>query len=160
MPALIKGKTASTRRRIGVLIVSAAIATIGLAAPSSAEDYIWSMVTNTAGLGDQGFNDMAKIGVEASAEALGGKPLVIQSANKSQLVPNLQQAVDSGSTVTTGVGFGIRDALTEVAIANPDAKFTLIDAVAVDKDRIRCRTWQALPSVNRKAHSLRASPPP
>jgi basic membrane protein A len=135
MPALIKGKTASTRRRIGVLIVSAAIATIGLAAPSSAEDYIWSMVTNTAGLGDQGFNDMAKIGVEASAEALGGKPLVIQSANKSQLVPNLQQAVDSGSTVTTGVGFGIRDALTEVAIANPDAKFTLIDAVAVDKDK-------------------------
>ncbi|MCI5078641.1 BMP family ABC transporter substrate-binding protein [Oricola sp.] len=116
---------------------SAALVALSLGAsnPASAEDYIWSMVTNTAGLGDQGFNDLAKIGVEASVEKLGGKELVIQSANKSQLVPNLKQAIDSGSTVTTGVGFGIRDALTEVAIANPDAKFTLIDAVAVDKDK-------------------------
>lgn len=135
MTALFNRKTASPRRRSGALITSVAIATLAIAAPASAADYVWSMVTNTAGLGDQGFNDLAKVGVEASAEMLGGEALVIQSANKSQLVPNLQQAVDSGSTVTTGVGFGIRDALTQVAIANPDAKFTLIDAVAVDRDK-------------------------
>ncbi|WP_346894172.1 BMP family ABC transporter substrate-binding protein [uncultured Roseibium sp.] len=131
-----KGKPALSRR-FGALTTSAALLALclGTTAPASAEDFIWSMVTNQAGLGDQGFNDLAKLGVEKSAEKFGGKPLVIQSANQSQFVPNLQQAIDSGSTVTTGVGFGIRDALTQVAIANPDAKFTLIDAVAVGKDK-------------------------
>ncbi|MDJ0933082.1 BMP family ABC transporter substrate-binding protein [Breoghania sp.] len=93
------------------------------------------MVTNQADLGDQGFNDLAKLGVETSAKELGGKPLVIQSANQSQFVPSLQQAIDQGSTVTTGVGFGIRDALTQVATSNPQARFTLIDALALDKDK-------------------------
>lgn len=137
MPAMFKGMSVSTRRRLGALMATAALVSLGLGAPApaSAGDFVWSMVTNQAGLGDQGFNDLAKLGVETSAKELGGKPLVIQSANQSQFVPNLQQAVDSGSTVTTGVGFGIRDALSQVAIANPDAKFTLIDAVAVDKDK-------------------------
>jgi len=137
MPASFKDMPTTNRRRFGALTASAALLAFGLGAPApaAAEDYVWSMVTNAAGLGDQGFNDLAKLGVEASAEKLGGETLVIQSANQSQFVPNLQQAVDSGSTVTTGVGFGIRDALTQVAIANPDAKFTLIDAVAVDADK-------------------------
>ncbi|MFZ2103031.1 MAG: BMP family ABC transporter substrate-binding protein [Oricola sp.] len=121
-------------RRTAVLL-AASLAFFSASAAYADDGMVWSMVTNQAGLGDQGFNDLAKLGVETSAKELGGKPLVIQSTNQSQFVPNLQQAVDSGSTVTTGVGFGIRDALTEVAISNPDAKFTLIDAVAVDKDK-------------------------
>nr|WP_295463656.1 BMP family ABC transporter substrate-binding protein [Mesorhizobium sp.] len=137
MPALLNALTVSNRRRFGAMMASAAFLALGLgiSPPASAADFVWSMVTNQAGLGDQGFNDLAKLGVETSAKELGGKPLVIQSSNQSQFVPNLKQAVDSGSTVTTGVGFGIRDALTEVALANPGAKFTLIDAVAVDKDK-------------------------
>lgn len=137
MHTCLKEMSVSNRRRFGALMASAALLAfgVGLSSPAAAEDFVWSMVTNQAGLGDQGFNDLAKLGVETSAKELGGKPLVIQSSNQSQFVPNLQQAVDSGSTVTTGVGFGIRDALTEVALANPNAKFTLIDAVAVDKDK-------------------------
>ncbi len=121
--------------RSALAAVALATALTAFAAPALAADYVWSMVTNAAGLGDQGFNDLAKLGVETSVKELGGRALVIQSNNQSQFIPNLQQAIASGSTVTTGVGFGIRDALTQVAIAHPDAKFTLIDAVAVGKDK-------------------------
>ena len=131
---LHRTRIAPLSRAVSTSIIAIALG-LGTPAIAFAEDYVWSMVTNQAGLGDQGFNDLAKLGVETSAKELGGKPLVLQSSNQSQFVPNLQQAVDSGSTVTTGVGFGIRDALTEVAIANPEARFTLIDAVAVDKDK-------------------------
>ena len=143
MPASLDFLSPTNRRRFGALVAGAALLASGLATSTSATaaDFVWSMVTNQAGLGDQGFNDLAKLGVETSAKELGGRPLVIQSSNQSQFIPNLQQAIDSGSTVTVGVGFGIRDAVTEVAVANPDAKFTLIDAVAVDKDK------KALPNV-------------
>ncbi len=99
-------------------------------------DYVWTMVTDQAGLGDQGFNDLAKAGLDASAADLGGEVQVIQSTEQAQYVPNLQQAVDSGATVTTGVGFLLAEAMAEVALDNPDSFFTLIDAVATDADGV------------------------
>jgi basic membrane protein A and related proteins len=100
----------------------------------AASDYVWTMITDQAGLGDKGFNDLAKLGIDQSVEQLGGKAQILQSTDQAQYVTNLQQAVSSGSTVTTGVGFLLTDALSEVAQANPDAKFTLIDAIAADAD--------------------------
>lgn len=94
----------------------------------------WVMVTDQAGLGDQGFNDLAYAGLEAAAAELGGTPSVIESSEQAQYVPNLQQAVDDGATMTVGVGFLLTDAIVEVATANPDAAFVLIDAVAADAD--------------------------
>ena len=119
----------------GVLMASVAATAIawGSATPAGAADYVWTMVTDQAGLGDQGFNDLAKLGLDMSAKDAGGKVQVIQSSDQSQFVPNLQQAVNTGSTVTVGVGFLIKDAVTEVAMANPKAHFTLIDAVSTDK---------------------------
>ena len=96
-------------------------------------DYRWVMVTDQAGLGDQGFNDLAFAGVTQAAEELGGEAEAIESSEQAQYVPNLQQAVDSGATMTVGVGFLIVDAMVEVAQANPDARFVLIDAVAADE---------------------------
>lgn len=100
----------------------------------SSSDYTWTMVTDQAGLGDQGFNDLAKLGLDDSVSELGGTAQVIQSSEQSQYVTNLQQAVDSGATVTTGVGFLLADAMVEVAQDNPDANFTLIDSTAHDAD--------------------------
>ncbi|MDO8383023.1 MAG: BMP family ABC transporter substrate-binding protein [Microbacterium sp.] len=101
--------------------------------PAEGDEYIWTMVTDQAGLGDKGFNDLAKLGLDQSVESLGGEAQVIQSNDQAQYVTNLQQAVTGGATVTTGVGFLLVDAMVEVATANPDAYFTLIDAVATDE---------------------------
>ncbi len=100
-----------------------------------AKNYKWVMVTDQAGLGDKGFNDLAKAGIDQCASQLGGTSQAIQSAEQAQYVPNLQQAVGSGATLTVGVGFLIQDAMAEVATAHPDAKFVLIDAVATDANK-------------------------
>lgn len=97
-------------------------------------DRLWMMVTDQAGLGDQGFNDLAWEGTTTAAERFGGETRVIESSEQAQYVPNLQQALDLGASMTTGVGFLIADAMSEVAGANPDGRFVLIDAVATDAD--------------------------
>lgn len=128
---------------VGALVAGAltlsACASDGPEAPSTAapdveSEYVWTMVTDQAGLGDAGFNDLAKLGLDQSVEELGGRAQVLQSSDQAQYVTNLQQAVTSGSTVTTGVGFLLTDAIIEVAQANPDALFTLIDAEAFDEN--------------------------
>ncbi|MXZ97458.1 MAG: BMP family ABC transporter substrate-binding protein [Acidimicrobiaceae bacterium] len=90
----------------------------------------WVMVTDQAGLGDEGFNDLAWAGISQAASELGGSGDVIESSEQAQYVPNLQQSVDAGANLTVGVGFLITDAIEEVAEANPDSNFVLIDAVA------------------------------
>jgi basic membrane protein A len=90
----------------------------------------WVMVTDQAGLGDEGFNDLAWAGITQAATELGGSGDVIESSEQAQYVPNLQQSVDAGANLTVGVGFLITDAIEEVAEANPDSNFVLIDAVA------------------------------
>jgi len=102
-------------------------------ATESADEFVWTMVTDQAGLGDKGFNDLAKLGIDQSAEELGGKAQVLQSSDQSQYVTNLQQAISTGSTVTTAVGFLLADAIVEVAQANPDELFTIIDSEALDE---------------------------
>ena len=92
----------------------------------------WVMVTDQAGLGDKGFNDLALAGITRAAEDFGGTAHVIDSTEPVQYVPNLQQAVDDGASLTVGVGFLITDALEEVAQANADSAFVLIDSVADD----------------------------
>lgn len=98
------------------------------------EDLLWVMVTDQAGLGDQGFNDLAWEGIERAAADLGGRPQVIESNEQAQYVANLQEAVDAGADMVVGVGFLIADAVAEAAVANPDANFLLIDAVAANED--------------------------
>lgn len=92
----------------------------------------WVMVTDQAGLGDKGFNDLAFAGISRAAEELGGTAHVIESVDQADYLPNLLQSVNDGASLTVGVGFLITDALEEVAQANPDSHFLLIDSVADD----------------------------
>jgi len=101
--------------------------------PAGGDDYQWVMVTDQAGLGDQGFNDLAKAGLDEAASTLGGTAQAIESSEQAQYVPNLQQAIEGGASLTVGVGFLITDAIVEVAGENPDANLLLIDAVAADE---------------------------
>ncbi|MEN9225726.1 MAG: BMP family ABC transporter substrate-binding protein [Thermostichus sp. DRC_bins_24] len=88
-----------------------------------------TMVTDQAGLGDQGFNDLAWAGLQKAAAELGVEAKFIESREFAQYVPNLSAAART-SELTVGVGFLLTDAIAEVAKQNPDRKFALIDAVA------------------------------
>jgi basic membrane protein A and related proteins len=118
-----------TRRPL--LAALAAMPVAGLMARGAAaqEPVVVTMVTDTAGLGDQNFNDLAKRGLDRAAEELGVDGRVIESRDAAAYVPNLIQAAEQGD-LTVGVGFLLTEAVTEVANQYPDDNFLLIDSVS------------------------------
>jgi len=123
---------AAVRRMILALLflVPFMVAIQGTVPAARAQDkVVVTIVTDTAGLGDQNFNDLAKRGLDKAAAELGVDPKVIESRDAAQYVPNLTAAAEQ-SDLTIGVGFLLTVAITEVAKQYPDKKFLLIDSVA------------------------------
>lgn len=94
---------------------------------ASAQDAIAvTMVTDTAGIGDESFNDMALAGGERAAEELGVEFNVLESQTAADYVRNLTDAAET-SELTVAVGFLLADALAEVSSQYPDKYFSIID---------------------------------
>ncbi|MBL8130180.1 MAG: BMP family ABC transporter substrate-binding protein, partial [Chloroflexia bacterium] len=68
------------------------------------------MVTDTAGIGDQSFNDLAKKGLDRAVEELGVDGKVIESRDAAAYIPNLTEAAEQ-SALTVGVGFLLTEAM-------------------------------------------------
>lgn len=85
------------------------------------------MITNTSGLGDGGFNDMAWAGMEMAKEELGCEISVIENSEAAQYIPTISQAAEQGFDVIVLVGFLLVDALAETAPNYPDTTFVMID---------------------------------
>ncbi len=120
------------------------------------------LVTDIGGRGDHSFNDSALRGLEtwaggarfkggqyetlpadevaksvpddlkAKVQALGVKPLVVQSKAQEDYQPNLGLLVDQGADLVVGTGFMLENAVEAVAKANPGSKFLLIDSPILD----------------------------
>jgi len=131
------------------------------------------LVTDIGGRGDQSFNDSALRGLETWAagakfsggkyvplnpaevagsvpedlkgrvEAVGIRPLVVQSKAQEDYQPNLGLLVDQGADLVIGTGFMLENAVEAVAKANPGSKFLLIDSPILDAKG----TPAALPNV-------------
>ena len=134
-----------TRRRFTALSVAGTAAVAlpisrGIQSAAAQSDITVTMVTDTAGLGDQNFNDLAnKGGTEASAD-LGFTWKVIESADAAAYIPNLTAGAEQGA-LTVGVGFLLTDAITEVAGQFADKSFLLIDSVS-EAANVRSVTFQ------------------
>lgn len=115
----------------GAVIAAPALTTLHASAQDS---IIATMVTDTAGIGDESFNDMAKAGGDRAAEELGVEFNVLESQTAADYVRNLTDAAESGD-LTIAVGFLLADAVTEVAAQYPDHKFAIIDTV-VESDNV------------------------
>ncbi|MEA2515453.1 MAG: basic rane protein [Thermomicrobiales bacterium] len=125
-----------TRRRFSALSavgVAAAVLPLGYGlgqrVAQAQSDTVITMVTDTAGLGDQNFNDLANKGGTQAAAEFGFTWKVIESADPAQYIPNLTAGAEQGE-LTVGVGFLLTDAITEVANQFPDDNFLLIDSVS------------------------------
>lgn len=88
-----------------------------------------TLVTDTAGIGDQNFNDLANVGGERAAEELGVEWKVLESATAADYETNLVLAVEQGDVAVPN-GFLLEDAVNVVAPQFPDKYFVFIDAVA------------------------------
>ena len=88
-----------------------------------------AIVTDTAGLGDQSFNDSANRGLEQAKSELSIETQVYETSQPSDYEPSLAQAPGQGSDITFAIGFLMTDALTNVAPQNTSTKYGIIDSV-------------------------------
>lgn len=98
-------------------------------------DFKAAIVTDTAGLGDQSFNDSANRGLEKAGADLGIATQVYETSQPSDYEPSLARAPSQGSDITFAIGFLMTDALTNVAAQNANAKYAIIDSV-VESDNV------------------------
>jgi basic membrane protein A and related proteins len=119
------------RRRFLAAMALAPVASMMTRVPTArAQDpIVVTMVTDTAGLGDQNFNDLAKRGLDRAVEELGVQGEVIESRDAASYIPNLTQAAEQ-SALAVGVGFLLTEAVTEVANQYSDKNFLLIDSLS------------------------------
>ncbi|MFQ5921880.1 MAG: BMP family protein, partial [Anaerolineales bacterium] len=122
------------------LIATLLLAACATATPAPTEapeaKMAFAMVTDQAGLGDQGFNDITWEGLQQAATDFNAEAQVVESTEQAQYVPNLTNLVQQDVDLIVGVGFLLVDAMQEVAAANPGDAFALVDA-AVEAPNVR-----------------------
>lgn len=108
---------------------------IGMRGVFAQDSVVATMVTDTAGLGDQNFMDMTYLGGETAAAEFGAEWRAIESVDAAAFVPNLTAAAEQ-SQLVVATGFLLAGAVEAVGAQFPDVNFTLIDA-AVDLPNVQ-----------------------
>lgn len=104
----------------------------GSAAPASAAPTTAALKTvacvafDTGGLGDKGFNDLAKKGLEDAAAA-GYTTYFSEAKGATDYANNIQTLVDKGCTAIVTVGFLQTTATVEASANNPTIAFAQVD---------------------------------
>jgi len=86
-----------------------------------------AMVTDTAGLGDKSFNDLAWSGFQRAEKDLGVTIKALQSMQPADYEKNLVDAATAGYNPVVAVGFLLGDSVSKVSTAYPDVTFVGID---------------------------------
>jgi basic membrane protein A len=97
-------------------------------APSApAVDYTACVAFDTGGLGDKGFNDLAKKGLEDAAAA-GYTTFFSEAQGATDYAANIQRLIDQGCQTIITVGFLQGQATIDATLANPEISFAQVDA--------------------------------
>ena len=128
------GPSAFRRLAVAFLFLVPLVAAVPGAAPrAGAQDEISvTMVTDTAGLGDQNFNDAVREGLAQAETDFGISVTVLESQEQADYVPNLEAGAED-SDLTVAVGFLLVDAVTDVSARFPDSQFVLIDGTPAEE---------------------------
>jgi len=88
------------------------------------------MAYDVGGRGDHSFNDLAAASLdraEAAGVTITGELTAAQGEPDSARTDRLNQLIDQGATDIIAVGFNYATALGQVAAANPDVNFAIVD---------------------------------
>jgi len=91
---------------------------------------------DTGGRGDGTFNDSAATGGERATSELGAQVTELEATVDEDRKANLELLASDGNKVIVGVGFMFTDPMAEVAAANPDITFGIVDSV-VEADNVK-----------------------
>lgn len=118
----------------GAGVVAAAATMAGLAGcggegggAASGDTVKVEMVTDTGGVNDQSFNQLAWEGMQQLEKDNGWEVGYLESTQEADYAPNLDRCVDDGCDLIWGVGFAMADAIANCASTNPDKQFAIID---------------------------------
>jgi basic membrane protein A len=105
----------------------------GTASPGSDVKKIKAgLVTDTGGVNDRSFNQMAYEGLQKAEKDFGTDIKFQESKANADYVSNLSRFAQNKYDIVFAVGFKMQDALKEVAPRFPDVKFVIIDGDAPD----------------------------
>jgi basic membrane protein A and related proteins len=90
-------------------------------------DYKACVAFDTGGLGDKGFNDLAKKGLDDAA-ALGFQTASAEAQGATDYEANIQRLLDQGCQTIITVGFLQSSATAKATLANPEIAFGQVDA--------------------------------
>lgn len=115
------------KRLAALLLTLTLVAALAACGGSATEKKIY-MVTDMGGVDDASFNESAWNGlVEFGNLADDWEVDYIESNAEEDYIPNLTNAVDSGSQLTWAIGYMMADHLDQVAQDYPDKSFAIID---------------------------------
>lgn len=108
---------------------------LGSSTPASAT-VAPAVITDIGGLGDRGFNDLAKAGLDAADSDLKIKGRIVVPQTPADYTNDLTQLAQAGAQPVFGIGFTFADAMTQVSTKFPQTHFAIVDSV-VDKPNVR-----------------------
>jgi basic membrane protein A len=108
------------------ILVAACGGSSASTAPTAAGGYKACVAFDTGGLGDKGFNDLAKKGLDEAA-ALGFKTAYSEAKGSTDYAANIQRLIDGGCNSIITVGFNQAQATVDAVKANPDIDFGQVD---------------------------------
>jgi basic membrane protein A len=121
------GGGASTAPTVAPATAAPATEAPATAAPATAAPKIVACVAfDTGGLGDKGFNDLAKKGLE-NAGAAGFETHFSEAKGSTDYANNIQTLIDQGCKALVTVGFLQSQATADAAAANPKIAFAQVD---------------------------------
>ena len=136
----------------GLLFVSLALAACTPATPAATavpvSDKKVCEVTDTGGVDDKSFNQLAYSGVTQVQETLGWEGAVIESQQQTDYEKNINEYVASNCDLIVTVGFLLGDATAAAATANPNQKFLILDYAY---DPVLPNVWGQVYAVNEAA---------
>ncbi|HYO44350.1 MAG TPA: BMP family ABC transporter substrate-binding protein [Candidatus Limnocylindrales bacterium] len=93
----------------------------------AATDYKACVAFDSGGLGDKGFNDLGKLGLE-NAAAAGYQTAFSEAQGSTDYAANIQRLIDEGCQSIITIGFNQGEATVAATLANPDVAFAQVDA--------------------------------
>ncbi len=114
-------------KRLLALGATAAILFAACGGATTGGAYKACVAYDTGGLGDKGFNDLAKKGLEDAAKA-GYQTASAEAANATDYEHNIQTLLDQNCKSIVAVGFLQASAVAKATLANPKVAFSHVDA--------------------------------
>lgn len=106
-------------------------------AQGGSTDFAGCIVSDSGGFQDRSFNQNSYEGLQAAEESMGIEVRQAESQAETDFEPNLTSMVQQGCDLTVSVGFLLANATKEVAEANPDANFAIVDDNSIELDNVK-----------------------